>query len=418
MPGFFAEGRECVYYGDDDLEERLEYFLEHEDERRALAEAARAKVASYTFSALLMKGIEELWEMDREGLLERARRRVSGRFERGPEGGPAEVHVRHRWPPKLEPPAQGRWVFMQPWEFGRLPKSWLPALRRVDEVWAYSRSVRDCYLEAGVPADRVHVIPLGADPGVFRPDARPLSLPAGPGFRFLFVGGTIYRKGFDLLMKAYTRAFRPSDGVGLVIKDMGTKSFYQGQTAAATVTEHRARGYPIEYHDRALNDQEMAGLYAACDCLAHPYRGEGFALPVVEAMACGLPAIVTGAGPALDYASEATAFLVPAQSGRASRETGGRHRDHRPALDVGAECRCAHRAAPNGGLQHVGNPRQGSRRVDVDPRSLHLVPFGGRDRSPVTGADGKITDQSYILNHEKHGKHGIITDHTFLRLLI
>ena len=65
------------------------------------------------------------------------------------------------------------------------------------------------------------------------------------------------------------------------------------------MTEHRARGYPIEYHDRALNDQEMAGLYAACDCLAHPYRGEGFALPVVEAMACGLPAIVTGAGPAL-----------------------------------------------------------------------------------------------------------------------
>ncbi len=239
--------------------------------------------------------------------------RLSARFGRGPEGGPAQVHVRHRWPPKLEPPAQGRWVFMQPWEFGSLPKSWLPALRRVDEVWAYSRSVRDCYLEAGVPADRVHVIPLGVDPGVFRPDARPLSLPAGPGFRFLFVGGTIYRKGFDLLLTAYTRAFRPSDGVGLVIKDMGTKSFYQGQTAEATVAEHRARGYPIEYHDRALNDQEMAGLYAACDCLAHPYRGEGFALPVVEAMACGLPAIVTGAGPALDYASEATAFLVPAR---------------------------------------------------------------------------------------------------------
>ena len=63
-------------------------------------------MASYTFSALLMKEIEELWEMDREGLLERARRRVSGRFKRGPEGGPAEVHVRHRWPPKLEPPAQ------------------------------------------------------------------------------------------------------------------------------------------------------------------------------------------------------------------------------------------------------------------------------------------------------------------------
>ena len=38
----------------------------------------------------------------------------------------------------------------------------------------------------------------------------------------------------------------------------------------------------------------MAALYAACDCLVHPYRGEGFGLPIAEAMACGLPVIVTG----------------------------------------------------------------------------------------------------------------------------
>ena len=86
LPGIFAEGRECVYYGDGDLEERLEHFLEHEDERRAIAEAARAKVASYTFSAILMKGIEDLWETDREGLLERARGRVSGQVG-GTAGG-------------------------------------------------------------------------------------------------------------------------------------------------------------------------------------------------------------------------------------------------------------------------------------------------------------------------------------------
>ncbi len=82
LPGIFAEGRECVYYGDEDLEERLEHFLDHEDERRAIAEAARVKVGSYTFSALLMKALTELWETDREGLLERARRRVLGRGRR------------------------------------------------------------------------------------------------------------------------------------------------------------------------------------------------------------------------------------------------------------------------------------------------------------------------------------------------
>jgi glycosyltransferase involved in cell wall biosynthesis len=228
----------------------------------------------------------------------------------------AQVHVRHRWPPRMEPPARGKWVLMQPWEYGSLPTAWLPMLRRVDEVWSYSRYVRDCYIEAGVAPDRVHVVPLGVDPELYRPGLEPLRLPAGPQTRFLFVGGTISRKGIDLLLRAFGRAFRPADGVGLVIKEMGWKSFYRGQTAENDVRELGERGYPVEYIDRDLSDAEMAGLYSACDCLVHPFRGEGFGLPVVEAMACGLPVIVTGAGPALDYAAEDTAYFIPAERGR------------------------------------------------------------------------------------------------------
>ena len=44
-------------------------------------------------------------------------------------------------------------------------------------------------------------------------------------------GGTIHRKGIDLLLDAYVQAFRRSDDVCLVIKDMGVGSFYRGQTA-------------------------------------------------------------------------------------------------------------------------------------------------------------------------------------------
>ena len=139
-------------------------------------------------------------------------------------------------------------------------------------------------------------MPLGVDPEVYRPGLEPLPLPGGPQIRFLFVGGTIFRKGIDVLLTAFGRAFRPTDGVGLVVKEMGAHSFYRGQTAEADVMKLRERGYAVEYIDRALSEAEMAGLYSACDCLVHPFRGEGFGLPVVEAMACGLPVIVTGAG--------------------------------------------------------------------------------------------------------------------------
>ena len=150
-----------------------------------------------------------------------------------------QVHVSHQWPPRLERPTAGRWVLMQPWEFGSLPKAWLPALHEVDEVWAYSRSVRDCYLDAGMPADRVHVIPLGFDPEVFRPGLEPLALQAGPAFRFLFVGGTIFRKGIDVLLAAFARAFQPNEDVARSYQGYGKQEFLsradgRGQSGRAT----------------------------------------------------------------------------------------------------------------------------------------------------------------------------------------
>jgi len=68
----------------------------------------------------------------------------------------------------------------------------------------------------------------------------------------VFVGGTIFRKGIDLLLAAFGRAFRPRDGVGLVIKEMGSKGFYDGQTAENAVRELAERGYSVEYIDRDL----------------------------------------------------------------------------------------------------------------------------------------------------------------------
>ena len=321
--------------------------------------------------------------------------RLSARFGRGPAGGPAQVHVRHRWPPQLEPPphgplgvhaalgvrqpAQGLAAGSAP---GRRGLGLQPLGPRLLPRCRHAARARPCHSAGRRP---------GGLPARTRSRCR---CRPGPDFRFLFVGGTIYRKGIDLLLAAFARAFRPSDGVGLVIKDMGTQSFYRGQTAEAAVAELRERGYPVEYIDRALDERELAGLYAACDCLVHPYRGEGFALPVVEAMACGLPAIVTGAGPALDYAAEATAFLVPARRARIPRVPRGRPGDGGPALAVGAGPRCPGRAAPPGGVRPGDDPGQGSGGLGLDPRALHLVAFGGCGRSPAASADGVKSDDS------------------------
>jgi tetratricopeptide (TPR) repeat protein len=239
--------------------------------------------------------------------------RLMQRLEAHPSA-PA-VTVRHLWPPDFSRPDTPRFVLIQPWEFGSLPVSWVKGITRsVDECWVPSEYVREVYESSGVPAEKVFVVPNGVNTTRFNPDAPAYDLPTKKGFKFLFVGGTIGRKGIDLLLQAYGRTFTDRDDVTLIIKDFGRGSFYAGQDAAALIAAHQARpGAPEIVHlTEDLTEAEVAGLYTACDALAHPYRGEGYGLPIAEAMACGKPTIVTAAGAAMDFADATTSYLVPA----------------------------------------------------------------------------------------------------------
>lgn len=224
------------------------------------------------------------------------------------------VHIRHQWPPNFTPPSSGHWVIIQPWEFGSIPCDWVePMSTLVDEIWVPSRHVLKSYVSSGVPADRVRVIPNGVNTRLFHPGALPCSLPTRKKFKFIFVGGTLWRKGVDLLLEAYCATFRREDDVTLIIKDMGADSFYQGQGARQTI--HRIQKDPLApeiiYSSEKLEEAEMPRLLTATDCLVHPYRGEGFGLPVLEAMACGVPVITTEGGSTDDFCSKHQAFLIP-----------------------------------------------------------------------------------------------------------
>jgi glycosyltransferase involved in cell wall biosynthesis len=236
-------------------------------------------------------------------------RAITARLNRRPET--IDVHVRHRWPPDFKRPPKGAFVLVQPWEYGSVPVAWVEGIAEsVDELWVHSRFVRDTYVRSGVDSDIVALIPLGVNPERFHPDAEPFPVSTEKSFRFLFVGGTIERKGFDLLLEAYAEEFTAADDVCLVVKD-----FFYGPYGRELVRELRrdTRAPEVRYGYGTMDPTRLGGLYTACDCYVQPYRGEGFGLPIVEAMACGLPVIVTGRGPALDYCSEETAYLIPAK---------------------------------------------------------------------------------------------------------
>ncbi|MCL4540432.1 MAG: glycoside hydrolase family 99-like domain-containing protein, partial [Bacteroidetes bacterium] len=229
---------------------------------------------------------------------------------------PTEVHVRHQWPPNLVPPADGHWVMIQPWEFGSIPKEWIRVMNEsVDEVWVPSTYVRDCYVKSGLAPKYVAVVPNAVNTEKFSPWSKPYQLKTRKKFKFLFVGGTIARKGIDILLNAYVKSFTRNDDVCLVIKDMLGNSFYKGQTIEQDLKRISSdESLPeIEYINEKLSEEEVAGLYTAADCLVHPYRGEGFGFPIAEALASELPVIVTNYGAALDFCNEENAYLIPSK---------------------------------------------------------------------------------------------------------
>jgi glycosyltransferase involved in cell wall biosynthesis len=227
-----------------------------------------------------------------------------------------DVTVTHQYPPVFSRPGSGALAMMLHWEFGPAPRDWVRLIQsNVDELWVATDHVRRGFVEAGLDPARVVRVPLGIDPERFRPGLEPLDLGSmASGFRFLFVGGLLWRKGVDILLDAYVRAFTRNDDVTLVVKDFSATGPYRlqhdmRQRLRDIVTDPAAPR--LAHYTGVLPEHDMPRLYAACDCLVHPYRGEGYGLPIAEAMACGLPVVVPDKGACRDFATPDTAMLVP-----------------------------------------------------------------------------------------------------------
>ncbi len=246
---------------------------------------------------------EKLWEHD-------------VRMNHNPVNGLPYAWIRHQWPPQKEAPKGAKWIIKQPWEFTALRKDFFEFFRQADEIWTPSNFSRNAFINSGLDPDKVQIIPNGVDPRIFSPKGNIPDLPTKKTFRFLYVGGTIYRKGIDILLDAYVRSFTNSDDVCLVIKDIGGGSYYRGQTAEQLIEQIRKNPTAPEilYSKSTISEEQLAELYRACDVLVSPYRGEGFSMPSLEAMACGTPVMVTAGGATDDFVDETVGWFIPSKT--------------------------------------------------------------------------------------------------------
>jgi len=196
------------------------------------------------------------------------------------------------------------------WESTKLPSDWLPVMHNAPTIWTPSPCGRHVMIDNGIPAEKTHVIPEGVTTDIFNPSVVPLkALSRLPGFKFLHVGKYEDRKGSELLIRAFDERFHDKKNVFLVL--LSHNPFIEGFDSNRAVEQLglRAREKILCVSPLADNRQ-VAALMASCDAAVFPSRAEGWGLPIIEAMACGLPTIVTDYSAPTSYATADNAYLL------------------------------------------------------------------------------------------------------------
>ncbi len=217
---------------------------------------------------------------------------------------------------QVVPPRTGKFIAVRTWDFGPYPPAWATKINsECDQLWVHTQWIREQAIAGGVEADRIRVVPHGVDPEVYRATGPSFRLNRPDRFIFLFVGTTVYRKGIDILLKAYAEAFNSQDDVSLVIKDHSGDVFYQDISYRGQIEELQQdpSSPEIILIDDFLTEEVLAALYRRCDVAVFPYRAEGFAIPILEAMACGTPVVAPEFGACLDYVEPTCCHLLPAR---------------------------------------------------------------------------------------------------------
>ena len=161
--------------------------------------------------------------------------------------------------------------------------------RSVARFLPWSRWAADSLRRHGVDSNRISVIPPGVDL------QRWMATPRAPGERLklLFVGGDFHRKGGDMLIDVMRSDHEARFELDIVTRDE--------VPAAERVRVHRTEA----------NSPELMELYAKADLFVLPTRAEAFGIATTEALASGLPAIVSNIGGAPDIIDEGeTGWLI------------------------------------------------------------------------------------------------------------
>jgi glycosyltransferase involved in cell wall biosynthesis len=214
----------------------------------------------------------------------------------------------------------------------RLSRRVLEGLQKAAQVLCISRATRDTLADHQlVDPSRLRIVPLGVHPSCSaephpEADARAAALLGQDTVDLLHVGSTIPRKRIDVLLRAFAEARTHRANLRL-LRVGGPLTPDQARLAADLDVRHHVLELPF------LDRETLAAVYRRAVLVLLTSETEGFGLPIVEALACGTPAIATDLPVCREVGGEAVTYVPLGAVGEWGSAVAAllEERDRRPA---------------------------------------------------------------------------------------
>ena len=229
-------------------------------------------------------------------------------WQRGLHASASEIVIRNLYPPRVHDMRGKLNLLHFYWEESSIPASYVADFNRyLNGILAPTHFVKKLLRDNGVYIP-IEVIGVGVD-HILTQDLSLYRGALGKGFRFLHVSSGFERKGLDLLIEAFASAFTRDDDVILIIKTFANPHNRVHELIAHAIAKYPSCP-PIQVIEEELSPGQILDLYARSDCFVSATRGEGFGLPMAEAMLQDVPVIVSSATGHADFCNPETAFII------------------------------------------------------------------------------------------------------------
>lgn len=190
-------------------------------------------------------------------------------------------------------------------ETDKITPTWAYILNRLDGCIVPTPFNVKTFMESGVKVP-ITIIPFGVDFDMYTLDKQPLlsKEEITTKFNFLSIGQWTPgdRKNISQMILSFLKTFRTNKDVGLILKvygkGAGTIDKIQCIEKINAIRNHAGLGLgegpKVYLVHGALTPEDMSKLYHNADVFILPSSGEAFGMPIVEAIASGLPIITTG----------------------------------------------------------------------------------------------------------------------------